>query len=190
MAARDDAFFAVLTRHRGALHRVVASYARSAADREDLMQEVALAIHRALPTFRHESSELTFVLRVAHNRGVSFAARRGAAVEPLGDHAERVAATSGKNPLIALERAATEHKLMLAVRALPLGHRQVLTLLLEGLGHREIAEVLGSNENAVGVRVFRARAALRVLLSEDSAAPNTSQTKTHQTNTSRGGVQR
>jgi RNA polymerase sigma-70 factor (ECF subfamily) len=65
---------------------------------------------------------------------------------------------------MAFERGERERRLLAAVRALPVLHRQVILLLLEGLAHREIAEVLGTTENNVAVRANRARAALRVLL--------------------------
>jgi DNA-directed RNA polymerase specialized sigma24 family protein len=43
-------------------------------------------------------------------------------------------------------------------------HRQVLTLALEDLSHAEIGSVLGIRENAVAVRLTRARQALREAL--------------------------
>lgn len=150
--------------HQGPLARLFASYARSAADRDDLAQDVAMALWTALPRFRGECSERTFVLRVAHNRALAFLSKRGAVHLDVDDVAERVAATSGKNPAVAFDRGERATRLMSAVRALPLPHRQVMTLVLEGLGHREIAEVLGTTENNVAVRANRARAALRVLM--------------------------
>lgn len=165
MEARDDRVTSILREHRGALERVIASYVRSEADRADLRQEIAVALWSALRTFRDECSERTFLLRIAHNRALTFVTRRGGPrerVEPIEDH--EVAATTGKNPAIAYERSERTHRMFAAVRALPVLHRQVITLLLEGLSHREIAEVLGVTENVVAVRVSRARSALRVLL--------------------------
>jgi DNA-directed RNA polymerase specialized sigma24 family protein len=52
-------------------------------------------------------------------------------------------------------------RLSRALRELPLGSRQVLALALEGLTHAEIGETLRLHESAVGVRLHRARAALR-----------------------------
>ena len=154
----------LLTDHARPLERLVASYARSAADRQDLLQEVAMALLRALPSFRGDCSERTFLLRVAHNRALTFAARRGARTVDLEDHADAVVATTGKNPSIAYERRERSNRLLAAVRALPVPHRQVITMILEGLSHAEIAEVLGTTENNVAVRANRGRAALRVLL--------------------------
>lgn len=149
------------------LERLVASYARSEADRADLRQDVALALWSALPGFRGDCSERTFLLRVAHNRALTFLAKRGAKVDDIEDHEDRVTATSGKNPAVAYERKQRESGLLAAVRALPVPLRQVITLTLEGLSHRDIASVLGLTENNVGVRANRARAAIRVLLEGD-----------------------
>ncbi len=166
--AHPDAVIArILADHSAALARVASSFGRNRADRDDLMQDFALALWRAFPSFRGECSERSFALRVAHNRALDFLARRKPAAEPLEDHEGTVAATSGKNPAIVYERKERGSELLAAVRALPIGHRQVVTLLLEGLSQREIAEVLGTTENAVNVRASRARNAMRALLGED-----------------------
>ena len=154
----------ILRENARPLERIVASYARSDADRADLRQDVALALWSALPSFRGDCSERTFLLRVAHNRALTFISKRGLPTDEIEDHADRVLATTGKNPAIAYERKERESRLLAAVRALPIPHRQVITLMLEGLSHREIAAVLGTTENNVGVRANRARAAVRVLI--------------------------
>ena len=59
----------VLAEYGPSLGRVVAAYAGSSADREDLAQEIALALVRALSRYRGESSLRTYVLRIAHNSG-------------------------------------------------------------------------------------------------------------------------
>jgi RNA polymerase sigma-70 factor (ECF subfamily) len=158
----------ILEAYARPLERIAASYARSSADREDLLQDFALALFTALPSFRGECSEKTFVLRIAHNRALAWLTKRGRAALDIDDH--DVAATSGKNPAVVYERSERGHRLLAATRALPLAHRQVVTLLLEGLSHREIAEVLGTTENNVAVRANRARAALRALLEEGGAS--------------------
>src|SRR5205085_9179105 len=66
----------VIRDHGGLLERVAWGYVNNAHDRDDLMQEILMALWRALPRFRGDSSERTFVLRVAHNRGITFSIRR------------------------------------------------------------------------------------------------------------------
>ncbi len=157
----------LLAEHGRSLERIAASYGRTPAEREDLLQDFAVALWTALPGFRGDCSELTFVLRIAHNRAVTFLSKRAPASLAVEDHHDSAEASSGKNPAIAYERKERGSRLLMATRALPLPHRQVVTLLLEGLSHREIASVLDVSENNVAVRANRARAALRVLLGED-----------------------
>src|SRR2546422_6689202 len=83
--AADADFDAVIRAHGDALERVAWGYVDNASDRDDLMQEVLTALWRALPRFRGESSERTFVLRVAHNRGISFAIRHRRRFEGLAE---------------------------------------------------------------------------------------------------------
>jgi RNA polymerase sigma factor (sigma-70 family) len=65
-------FDQLLARDGPALMRLAAAYTRTASDRDDLFQEIALAIWQALPGFRGESSERTFLFRIAHNRSVAY----------------------------------------------------------------------------------------------------------------------
>ena len=167
---RDDGGIdRVLAAHGPLLRRVTAAFERDAAAREDLLQEILLALWRALPRFRGECSERTFVLRVAHNRALTHAVRRRPRGEPL-DEADAV-----PDPAPGPERQATlgqrRERLLAALHRLPLATRQILSLGLEGLAGAEIAALLGITENNANVRLSRARRALRVELERDGEMP-------------------
>jgi RNA polymerase sigma-70 factor (ECF subfamily) len=148
-----------------AIRRTVRLYETNAAAREDLFQDVCLALWQALPRFRGDSSERTFVFRVAHNRGASHAwRRRRRQMAPLDASPEPM--DRSPSPEAAAMADQRRDDLARAVLELPLGLRQTATLLLEGLTPREIADVLGITENNVGVRLARARQALRTRLTE------------------------
>ena len=53
-----------------ALSRIAGSYERSTAGREDLVQDMILALMQALPRFRGDSALGTFVYRVATNQAL------------------------------------------------------------------------------------------------------------------------
>ena len=53
--------------YQPALRRLVSAYVFNPADRDDLLQEIAAGIWKSLPAFRAESSERTWIYRVAHN---------------------------------------------------------------------------------------------------------------------------
>lgn len=155
---------AVLSEFAPALARLSALYAHTAADRDDLFQEIAIALWRALPTFRGDSSLRTFVFRIAHNRGLSFRAR-GRRPAHDADVLEQIP-TSEPNAEERLEREQQGERLLQALTLLPPLQREAISLQLEGLSTDEICGVLGISANALGVRLHRARHSLRSLLSD------------------------
>ena len=68
---REARYLRLVSEHERAIRRMASSYERDAARRQDLVQDIWLALWQALPGFRGDSSERTFVFRIAHNRGVS-----------------------------------------------------------------------------------------------------------------------
>jgi RNA polymerase sigma-70 factor (ECF subfamily) len=139
--------------------RLAGSYVQDRGEREDLFQEIVIAIWRALPGFRGECSERTFLFRIAHNRCLTHVARR----RPTAPLDEQNADPRDPQPTVEAQLAHEQQRerLLNAVRALPLGYRQVVTLMLEGLPYRDIAQVLGIGESNVGVRLNRARQLLK-----------------------------
>lgn len=158
----DDRFERVVREHGAALKRLVAAWERNQPAQEDLLQEILVALWRALPGFRGEASERTFVFRVAMNRALNHRYRRPPSAEPL-ETASHVA-DAATTPEAAAAAAQERTTLLAAVQALPPSLREVVTLSLEGLSGGEIADVLGIRENNVHARLSRARKALQEAL--------------------------
>jgi RNA polymerase sigma-70 factor (ECF subfamily) len=161
-------FEELVAAHGPALWRAVASYAPPGAERDDLAQDVFLALWKALPSFRRDSSARTFALRVAHNRGLSHVWRRARRPEAGGALPDLPDPRPGADELLASSERA--ERLLRHLRTLPLGQRQVLGLALEGLSHAEIGEIVGITPENVAVRLGRAREALRRSLEQEEAA--------------------
>jgi RNA polymerase sigma factor (sigma-70 family) len=152
-------FDRVVAEYGPALRRLASAWEPDAAAREDLLQEILFALWRALPKFRGASSERTFVFRVAHNRALTHRFRPRPETAALDAAAEVV----DLRPTPEVEASAAQQvgRLLCALQSLPVAARQILTLSLEGLSRAEIASVLGITENNVGVRLSRARRALK-----------------------------
>ena len=167
--AREHRFDRILREYGPALSRLAFGYERNASARDELTQDIALALWQALPHFRGDCSERTFVYRIAHNRGLTHVCKRRPAHESLEElppllepidprpHPEQQAVISHQRD-----------RLRTAIQRLPLAYRQVVMLMLEDLSHAEIAGVLGITESNVGVRLNRARKALKEALEERS----------------------
>jgi RNA polymerase sigma factor (sigma-70 family) len=145
-----------------ALVRLTACYEYRPDAREDLLQEILVAIWKALPSFRGDCSEKTFTLRVAHNRCLTHVWKRGKSRE--SESALPEVPDPRRSPEALAIDSRRRETLLAAIRALPVNYRQVIMLALEDLASAEIAAVLGVTENNVAVRLNRARKALRSIL--------------------------
>lgn len=171
MRDKDRELERVLSAHAAALSRLAASYESRPALREELLQDIAFALWRALPSFRHESSEKTFVMRIATNRALShIAARKGhrhlLGIAEKSSDAFLQVVDPGPRPEEEVANMQGAARLQGAVRGLPLAQRQVMVLALEGLDHHEIARVLGISSGNVAVRLHRGKALLKAALGE------------------------
>lgn len=143
--------------------RVAASYERNPALRQELLQEILLAVWQAMSGFKGNSSEKTYVLKVAHNTGVSHVARQVRQLA-LTDMQEEPEDEASPHPEAQLQRNQQYERLVHAVHGLPIQSRQVLTLFMEGLSYDEIAEVCGLSQSNVGVIISRAKTQLSMEL--------------------------
>lgn len=148
------------------LGRIAASYEARPDAREDLLQDIALALWKALPKWRGEASVRSFVARIAHNRCVNHI------VAQKRHRHDTILEDTVVDHRAGPHEDAVSHqryeRLQKALRRLPLGQRQAVSLMLEGFSHVEIAAALNIGVNAVDARVSRARRALAGYLKEQS----------------------
>jgi RNA polymerase sigma-70 factor (ECF subfamily) len=144
------------------LSRIVASYEVDPALQQEVMQEVSLAIWRALPKFRGEGSEKAFVARVAQN--ICLTHVRKEVRRPRSVELDYEMKSDKATPEEITEHDQQRENLLKAVRALPLPMKQVVTLALEGFSHKEIGASLAISENNAMVRFSRAKGELKKIL--------------------------
>jgi len=158
----SDIFDEGLGEYAALVDRIIAGMESNPACRDELRQEVALALWRAAPSWRQDSSLKTFVARVTHNVCVSHVrrARRVPKHHELSDTVMDKAETAED----AVVRADLGRRLLAAVSKLPRGMREVATLYLDDFSAREMAETLGISEGAVFTRITRLREMLRKVM--------------------------
>jgi RNA polymerase sigma factor (sigma-70 family) len=162
----DERFGRLLEANHSPLTRLAGSYAANASDRADLLQEIAIALWRALPSFRGECSERTFLFRIAHNRCITHLSRKRDTVSLDDARIDPEDPSASSEAIVAEEQE--RRRFLQAIRELPVIHREVLVLNLEGMDYGEIASVVGISESNVGVRLNRARQKLKALLGDGS----------------------
>jgi RNA polymerase sigma-70 factor (ECF subfamily) len=160
-----SAFEELYRQHAGRLYSVACRMVGNPSDAEDLLQEIFLAAHRKLDSFRGESALGTWLYRLAMNLCLdhlrSKTARSGQLTSALDD--ERELAAAGSHALA--DQALTRMDLERALAQLPEGCRAAFVLHdIEGLEHREVAEALGIAEGTSKSQVHKARLRLRAFL--------------------------
>ena len=148
-SARRKTFGQLIEAYSGPMRRLSSVYAASPSDREDLVQDIFLAVWRALPAFRGDASERTWLYRIAHNVALTWQTRdrrRRLREAVLDDHVQ----PTNETDLRRLDLNRTIAKMTPADRTLTL-------LWLEGLSAVEIEHVTGVKAGTVAVRLSRIR---------------------------------
>lgn len=159
---QNTQFSAWLTRHAAVLHHVANGFAEG-ADRHDLMQELMLAVWRAIPGYRAGAQASTFIYRVAHNTALTW--RR-----TQKNYRGRIDRFGAEAALVPTEDSRREHEALAhiyaAIRRLPPVDRSLILLHLDGLNYAEIAGIHGLTETNVGARLTRLRQKLTSTLED------------------------
>jgi len=148
----QERFRELVARYAPAMRRLCAVYARAAADREDLFQNIFLAVWKALPAFRGDASERTWMYSIAHNVALTWKTRdRRWQNGRVGlDEATETA------PAASLSAQRRLELYEMISRLVPVD-RQLVVLWLEGFTSAEIAAVAGMRPGTVAVRLTRIR---------------------------------
>lgn len=158
MQNREDFFRRLLRDYGAALQRLVNCYEDNAVFREDLLQDIYLALWQAFPRFRGDSSERTWLYRIAHNTAISAAISRTRRARREQSIAARFDPPSAAEALDQRMVAEEErHALFEAIRRLALEDRQLVTLHLDGLSYAEIEQVMDLSQSAIATRLSRLR---------------------------------
>jgi RNA polymerase sigma-70 factor, ECF subfamily len=157
--------------HADDVHRIVRrllGLGATQADVDDLVQQVFLAVHRALPSFRGESKTSTWIYGIAsrivleHLRGWR---RYRVMVARLEEEPARVERPDGR-----LESRDELRRVWRCLMRIKPKKRVVFVLHeIEGLSGPEIAEMLAINEATVRSRLHHARRELMAALRKEEA---------------------
>jgi RNA polymerase sigma-70 factor, ECF subfamily len=162
----DLAAFEIIYRtHAGRLYSVACRMLGNTADAEDMLQDIFLAAHRKLDSFRGESALGTWLYRLATNLCLDYLRSRAAKAGQLTEGLDDAPALADAGSRRLAERTVARMDLERALAQLPEGCRTAFVLhAVEGLEHREVAEVMGIAEGTSKSQVHKARLRLRAIL--------------------------
>lgn len=163
-APREQLFLEVHRDHGALIAKTARAFTDNAADRDDLSQEILLALWQALPQFRGQAKLSTYVYRVAHSCALNWKRSRQRYSHKIDSFGLEI--TEDAPAASATQRERIDW-LYARIRELPPVDRSLLLLHLDQLAYAEIADVTGLTEANVGVRLHRLKQHL-ISLSEPS----------------------
>jgi RNA polymerase sigma-70 factor, ECF subfamily len=171
-AGDASAFAEIYARYADRVFARVTHLVGPGPDREDVLQQVFLALHRSLPRFRGDSTLSTFLFRITINVAydhLRHRARRSGVHDPA---ALDTLIDGDPTPEDRARRREELHQIFALLEQIKPKKRIAFVLVaVEGLSLGEAAELIGANPEAVKQRVLHARRELIALM--DSAARRT-----------------
>jgi RNA polymerase sigma-70 factor (ECF subfamily) len=171
-ATQDQRYHEAIKAFGPEIGRFVAGYEWDRAKRQELLQEVHLALWQSLVGYKGECSLRTWVYRVAHNVSVTHLQRRKRAAESgaltldeVGPHADERA------DIAVTDRQIDLQQIMKLVHSLAALDRQVMLLYLEDLDAASISDVTGLSAANVATKIHRIKTLLANRLNGGSAQP-------------------
>jgi RNA polymerase sigma-70 factor (ECF subfamily) len=181
-AGDQDAFEEVVRTLGGRMLAVARRFLPDDDAARDAVQDAFVSAFRGIQRFDGNAQLATWLHRIVVNAALmrirSRQRRPEQSIEPLlpvfsedGHHAEPVVSWSESGDRI-LERKETRALVRTAIAELPEAHRVVLLMRdIEGRSTREAADAFGISENALKLRLHRARQALATLIRRRLQAP-------------------
>lgn len=149
--------------NQGAISRTLLASEADPAARQDLKQDIFLALHQSAARIQTAEMPRAYLFRIVHNVTVDHIARaKRQQWQPLDD--ENQQHFTQDCPSTEVDEQQQSQQLMLAVRRLSPANRQVILLAMEDLDAPEIADILQISQGAVRVRLNRAKTELMELM--------------------------
>ena len=170
LAGQQDAYRALLARHREGVFRLIRATTGDPHEALDITQETFIAAFAALARYDGERPFSVWVKQIALNKCRDWARRRRVRAFFTRAVPLEVAFDLADDAVPADVQAADRAELArvaAAMAQLPARLREALVLrTVDGLSQAEAAEVLSVSEKTIETRLFRARAKLKALLGE------------------------
>jgi RNA polymerase sigma-70 factor (ECF subfamily) len=139
-----------LLQYKAVVFKVVRAYAFTAADMDDLFQEITIQVWHSVPTFRQESSVITWIYRISLNTAIKWVRKeqKHYQAETL-DNAQHILQ---ENRMQIDERLVWLYEEIYKLDEID---RSITLLLLDSFSYKEMADILGITESNVGVKINR-----------------------------------
>jgi RNA polymerase sigma factor CnrH len=165
LRGEDDAFTALMSRHKGWTYQFVRRYVGNSADAYDVLQDTFFAAWRALSRYQADRPFEFWLRRIALNK-CRDRNRRETVRRLIGAHSDEAADVSDPSPGPAAlaEQDQEMRQMETHIGKLPRALKEPLLLTaLEGLSQEEAGRLLGVTAKSIETKVYRARIRLAEL---------------------------
>ena len=150
----EKEFIGMIQLYKAVIYKVTSFYVDEHITIDDLYQDVVLNLWKSFPGFRHESSESTWIYRVALNTCISYY-RKGKNNPVYTDFPSDVKETTEENETI--------NELYELINRLGKLERALIFLYLEDRPYKEIGEIMGITPTNVSTRINRIKEKLKLM---------------------------
>jgi RNA polymerase sigma-70 factor (ECF subfamily) len=167
MKDKEQIFLDFIRDNNDCIYRIIWSFARTKADREDLYQDVLLKVWKGFEGFQHASKATTWLYRVTLNTCLDDDRRKRRKEKSTENqiHRHHISGDSDvEQEYIENEQLSTLHQY---IQLLSAAEKSLITLYLEDLKYSEIAKIIGISERHVAVKISRIKKKLSKMIGED-----------------------
>jgi RNA polymerase sigma-70 factor (ECF subfamily) len=158
---RSDLYKDVTADYGSALERLARAYEADPDRRQDLLQEIHMAIWRSLEVYESRCALRTWVYRVAHNTAAKYVTRRiRSRNEVFVSFEELEALTGSPEPTNESGSQIMAAQLFEFIHRLKPPDRQLMLLYLEDIDTESIGEIIGMSAGSVRTKIHRLKAIL------------------------------
>lgn len=161
-----EAFAEIYRNHADAVYRRLTRILGPIAEREDLTQEVFVALHRGLGTFRGDSTLATWIHRIAINIALDHlrAAGRRPAIPVDVNALDKLCSPHASPEARVQQRERLAHVFACLAKLKPKKRIALLLRVVDGLSFEDIAKLVDASPEAVAKRVQHGQHELDALL--------------------------
>jgi RNA polymerase sigma factor (sigma-70 family) len=159
-AATGKEFERLVTEHELLIHKVCRMYACTAADRQDLFQEIVIQLWKSYKKFKGDSKFSTWLYRVAINTSITGLRKKNNLISSYEP------ATLPQDMPDTSEHAAAEEQLRqmyTAIDQLNEIEKAIVMLYMEDKSYEEMEYILGMSQGSLRVKMSRIKDKLRSL---------------------------
>jgi RNA polymerase sigma-70 factor (ECF subfamily) len=150
-------FVEIFEANIGIIYKISKAYTKTTADRDDLINDIALELWKAFPRFKGHAKISTWIYRIALNTSMNYKRRQKKEISLFSDLKQ----IDNISTLIDNEDNSNIDLLYNCIEDLDEINKAIIILYLDNNSHDEISEITGISKTNVGTRISRIKEQLR-----------------------------